>query len=194
MARRTRAAAAAPLLAAALLALGGCGGAAASGGTAAGGQAAGGGASGAAASSPATGGAGSAGGAGPASCTGGLTGTEPGVVRIVCDGTARIHVTAGSLAKEFVGGQCEHAGDIWSATDGVITEAGTYKGPPVDVVSVNNNSSGGGTIQLNLGGKTYFVDGGSFALSHGGQAAHLHGKTTALSDVPGAPVTVNVTC
>ena len=32
-----------------------------------------------------------------------------------------------------------------------------YQGRPVDVVSVYNQSSGRGTIQLSLGGKTYFV-------------------------------------
>ena len=62
-------------------------------------------------------------------------------------------------------------------------------------MSVNKNSSGGGTIQLLLGGKNYyFVDGASLDLSDGARAAHLQGKTTAESDVPGAPVTVDVAC
>jgi hypothetical protein len=96
------------------------------------------------------------------------------------------------VAKKFVGGQCESAGDVWSVTAGVITQAGAYHGRPVDVVSVNKNSSGGGTIQLLVDGKNYFVDGASLDLSDGGRAAHLQGKTTAESDVPGAPVTVDV--
>ena len=45
-----------------------------------------------------------------------------------------------------------------------------------------------------LGGKNLFVEGASFALSRGGERAHLHGTTTALSDQPGTPVTVDVTC
>lgn len=129
-----------------------------------------------------------------AGCSGGLTGTEPGVVQIFCGGTARIHVQAGSAVRQFTGGQCQSAGDIWEATDGVITEAGVYKGPPVDVVSVNKDSKGGGTIQLSLGGKTLLVEGASLALSDGGKQAHLHGTTTRLSDEPGLAVTVDVTC
>jgi hypothetical protein len=197
MAGRTRPTALAALALAALLLFSGCAG---PGGTADGAASP---AGGSGSSGPAGGSAGSGtssstgpgpAGLGPASCTGGLTGSEPGVVLIVCNGPARVHVTAGSLTKEFTGGQCKHAGDVWTATDGVITQYGTYKGPPVDSVSVNNTSSGGGTIQLSLGGKVYFVDGGSFSLSDGGRAAHLHGKTTALSDVPHTPVTVDVSC
>jgi hypothetical protein len=197
MVGRTTAAAVAPLILAGLLALAGCGGSGAAGssaaspasGTGSGGQASG----GASASTAAGSGSGSAAGLGPSSCTGGLTGSETGVILIVCNGTARVHVTAGSLTKEFTGGECKQAGDVWTATDGVITQYGTYKGPPVDSVSVNKNSSRGGTIQLKLGGKVYFVD-GSFSLSDGGKAAHLHGKTTSLSDVPHTPVTVDVSC
>lgn len=129
-----------------------------------------------------------------AGCAGGLSGTEPGVVQIFCGGTARIHVQAGSAVKQFTGGQCESAGDVWEATDGVITEAGVYKGAPVDVVSVNKDSNGGGTIQLSLGGKTLLVEGASLALSDGGKQAHLHGTTTRSSDEPGLAVTVDVTC
>lgn len=191
MVGRTRATAMAPLILAGLLAVAGCGGSGAAGGSAggSGGQASG----GASASMAAGSGSGSAAGLGPATCTGGLNGSEKGVILIVCNGTARVHVTAGSVTKEFTGGECKHAGDVWSATDGVITQFGTYKGPPVDSVSVNNNSSRGGTIQLSLGGKVYFVD-GSFSLSDGGKAAHLHGKTGALSDLPHTPVTVDVSC
>ncbi len=134
------------------------------------------------------------GAASAAGCSGGLTGTEPGVIQIVCDGTARIHVQAGSVARQFTGGQCEHAGDVWEATDGVITEAGVYQGKPVDVVSVNKDSNGGGTIQLMLGGKNLFVEGATLTLSDGGKQAHLHGTTTSLSDVAGLAVTVDVAC
>lgn len=147
-----------------------------------------------AAASPAAGGSGSGAKAGPAACTGGLTGNEPGVVQMVCDGSATVHVQADSVTKGFVGGQCRSAGDLWSVTAGVITQAGTYKGPPVDVVSINKNSSGGGTIQLLLDGKNYFVDGASLTLSNGAKTAHLQGKTSAQSDVPGATVTADVTC
>jgi hypothetical protein len=201
MVGRTKAIAMAPLILAGLLAVIGCGGAGGSaaaggsGGSPAAGAGGGGQASDGSGGAAAAGsGSGSAAGLGPSSCTGGLNGSEAGVILIVCNGTARLHVTAGSLTKEFTGGECKQAGDVWSATDGVITQYGTYKGPPVDSVSVNKNSSGGGTIQLSLGGKVYFVDGGSFSLSDGGKAAHLHGKTTALSDLPHTPVTVDVSC
>jgi hypothetical protein len=143
--------------------------------------------------SPAAGGGGSGGKA--AACTGGLTGSEPGVVQVVCDGTATVHVHAGSVTKSFAGGQCRSApGGYWSVTDGVITQTGTYKGPPVDVVSINEDSSRGGTIQLLLAGKVYFVTGASLQFSNGTKAAHLQGTTTADSDVPGAPVTADVAC
>lgn len=188
MTRTTSALSAAALTAAAVLAIAGCGGT-------------GGGAAGPAPAGPTTaapassaGTASAAGGASAGACTGGLTGAESGVIRIVCDGPARIRVQAGSLVKQFTGGQCQQAGDLWSATDGVITQAGVYHGPPVDVVSVNKDSTGGGTIQLMLGGRNYFVEGASLKLSDGGRAAHLHGTTTQLSDLPGTPVTVDVAC
>lgn len=144
--------------------------------------------------SPASGGANADLGTGAAACTGGLTGTEPGVMMVVCDGTAKVNVQVGSVTKDFAGGKCNVLGCRWSVTDGVITEAGKYKGRPVDVVSVNNQSSGRGTIQLSLGGKTYFVDNASFDLSNGKKTAHLQGKTTPESDSPGTTVTVDVAC
>jgi len=102
-------------------------------------------------------------------CTGGLTGTEPGVVRITCDGTATIHVVAGGTNRDFHGGACQSAGDVWSAAAGVIIDVtgthGKYTGPPVDSVALNNTATAGkGTIQLVLGGKHYF-DLGAAALS-----------------------------
>ena len=131
---------------------------------------------------------------GAAACTGGLTGTEPGVIMVVCGGTATVHVQVGSISKDFTGGQCHVVGSRWSMTDGVITEQGTYQGRPVDVVSVNNQASGRGTIQLSLGGRSYFVDNASFDLSDGKKSAHLRGKTTPESDSPGTTVTVDVAC
>jgi hypothetical protein len=144
--------------------------------------------------SSAGGGAGAAPGTGAASCTGGLTGTEPGVILVSCDGTAKVHVQVGTVAKEFAGGTCYDVAGRWSVTDGVVTERGTYKGPPVDVVSVNNQASGRGTIQVSLGGKSYFVDNASFDLSNGKKAAHLQGQTTQESDAPGTTVTVDIAC
>jgi hypothetical protein len=169
----------------------GCGGAtqpsAGTGSTAAASPAAG-------AASAAGGGASAAPGTGAASCTGGLTGTEPGVILVVCDGTAKAHVQVGTITKDFADGKCAAADGVWSMTDGVITQYGKYKGPPVDVLSVNNQASGRGTIQLSLGGKTYFVDNASFDLSNDKKAAHLRGKTTPESDAPGTMVTVDVAC
>jgi hypothetical protein len=146
------------------------------------------------AASPAAGPASVGPGPGAAACNGGLTGTEPGVILVVCDGTAKVHVQVGTATKDFVDGQCNVLGDRWSVTDGVITQKGKYKGPPVDVVSVNNQASGRGTIQVSLGGKSYFVDNASFDLSNGKKTAHLQGKTTPESDSPGTAVTVDVSC
>lgn len=185
MVRETSAAGAALLLMGAGLLAAGCGGSA---------PPPGGGTGASTAAGPATGGAGAGPAAGAAACTGGLTGTEPGVIMVVCDGTARVHVQVGAITKDFAGGKCNVLGDRWSVTDGVITERGAYHGPPVDVVSVNNQASGRGTIQLSLRGKTYFVDNASFGLSNGKKTAHLQGRTTNESDSPGTTVTVDVTC
>lgn len=176
-----------------LLAITGCGGS--GGGAAAPGPAAAGTAASTAASTAGAASTGSAGAGGASSaCTGGLTGAEPGVVDIFCDGPARVHVQAGSVVKEFTGGKCSHVGDIWTATDGVVTQAGVYKGKPVDVVSVNRDSTGGGTIQLVLGGKVLLVEGAAMKVSDGGSQAHLQGKTTSSSDEPKLPVTVDISC
>lgn len=174
-----------------LLAVTGCGGS--GGGAAATGPAAAtaaGTAAGTAASTASTGAAGTS----SVACTGGLTGAEPGVMDIFCNGPARVHVQAGSVVKEFTGGKCSHVGDIWTATDGVVTQAGVYKGKPVDVVSVNRDSTGGGTIQLVLGGKVLLVEGAVMKVSDGGNQAHLQGTTTSLSDEPKLPVTVDISC
>ena len=185
MVRRPRALADALLIIGAGLMAAGCGGAAQPPGAATAGPATAGPATAPASAGPAT---------GAAACSGGLTGTEPGVIMVVCDGTARVHVQVGQISKDFSGGKCNVLGDRWSVTDGVITERDKYKGRPVDVVSVNNQTSGRGTIQLSLGGKTYFVDNASFSLSNGKKTAHLRGKTTPESDSPGTTVTVDVAC
>jgi hypothetical protein len=133
-------------------------------------------------------------------CTGGLTGTEPGVVRITCDGTATIHVQAGTTSKDFHGGVCHSAGDVWSAAAGVVVDAtgvhGTYTGPPVDSVAVNNTATAGrGTIQLVLGGKHYFdLGNATITLAAGGKDARLEGTSEKLSDAPGTTITIDVTC
>src|SRR5262245_1882113 len=150
MTTRTRAAVAAPLILAGLLAVGACGGSSATGagaGTASSGPAGGTTTTAAAANGP------GAGTSDASSCTGGLTSAYPGVVDIFCGGPAQIKVTAGSLTKDFTGGSCRQGGGVWSATAGVVTEYGVYKGKPVDVVSVNNQAAAGkGTIQLTLSG------------------------------------------
>jgi hypothetical protein len=133
-------------------------------------------------------------------CTGGLKGTEPGVVRITCDGTATIRVQAGGTSKDFHGGVCHSAGDVWSAAAGVVIDAtgvhGTYTGPPVDSVAINNTATAGkGTIQLVLGGRHYFdLGNATITPAGGGKGARLEGTSEKLSDAPGAKITVDVTC
>jgi hypothetical protein len=122
------------------------------------------------------------------------------VVRITCTGTATIRVVAGGASKDFHGGACQSAGDVWSVAAGVIIDVtgmhGTYTGPPVDSIAVNNTSQQGkGTIQLVLGGKHYFdLGGAAMTLGAGGKSAHLDGTSDHLSDVPGAKISVDVTC
>jgi len=191
MSTRTRAAVAAPLILVGLLAVGACGGSSASGagaGTASSGPAGG-------TTTTAAAANGAAAGTSDSSCTGGLTAAYPGVVDIFCGGPADIKVTAGSLTKDFTGGSCRQGGGVWSATAGVVTEYGVYKGKPVDVVSVNNQAAAGkGTIQLTVSGHSWFADSASFAMESGGSGAHLSGTAQSLPEGPDTPVTVDVTC
>jgi predicted small lipoprotein YifL len=138
--------------------------------------------------------------AGNQACSGGLTANEPGVVRVTCGGTATIHVRAGDATKDFHGGECHSAGDVWSVAAGVIIDMtgshGKYAGPPVDSVAVNNTATAGkGTIQLSLGGKNYFdLGNASMTVAAGGKGAHLKGTSERLSDAPGTKLTIDVTC
>jgi hypothetical protein len=138
--------------------------------------------------------------AGNAACSGGLTGKEPGVVRITCDGTAVVRITAGGVSREMHGGVCHAAAGIWSAAVGVIIDAtgthGTYTGPAVDSVAVNDTSTPGrGTIQALLGGKHYFdLGNATMTVSADKKSAHLDGTGDRLSDAPNEKITVDVTC
>jgi hypothetical protein len=133
-------------------------------------------------------------------CTGGLTGNAPGVTRITCDGNATIHVQAGAVNKDFHGGVCHSAGDVWSAAAGVVIDStgahGAYTGPPVDSIAVNNtNTPGKGTIQVSLSGKLYYDLGeATMTVAAGGKSAHIDGTSHRMSDAPGAKITVDVTC
>ena len=133
-------------------------------------------------------------------CTGGVAADAPGVVSVTCDGPADIRIQAGSVAKDIHGGRCQSAGDVWSATVGVIIDAtgshGTYAGPKVDVVTVNNTATHGkGTIQATVDGKQYFNLGdATVTLSADGKTAHFSGASDRLSDAPGAKIVVDVTC
>jgi hypothetical protein len=157
---------------------------------------------------PASGGAAPSGGA-PASaggaaassaCSGGLKGGEPGVVRIMCDGSAEIKIQAGDVTRDMHGGKCLSAGDVWSVGVGVITNqtgvGDAYAGPPVEVVTVNNTSTPGkATIQATIGGKRYY-DLGNASLTRpaDGKTAHVEGTSDRASDAPGAKLVVDVTC
>ena len=141
--------------------------------------------------------------AGSASCSGGLTGTEPGVVRITCGGTATVHIQAGDVTRDIPGGVCHSTADAWSASVGVIIDVtgvhGTYTGPAVDNVTVNDTSTPGstrrGTIQATVGGKLYYdLGNATMTISADRQSAHLEGTSEKTSDAPGAKLTVSVTC
>jgi hypothetical protein len=137
---------------------------------------------------------------GDPACSGGLTGTEPGVVRISCDGTADIRIQVAGASKDIRGGSCRSAGDVWSAAAGVIIDStgvhGTYTGPPVDSVAVNNTAAPGkATIQVALGGKLYYdLGGAALTLSPDKKTAHLEGTSDRLSDGPNDKITVDITC
>jgi hypothetical protein len=137
---------------------------------------------------------------GDPACSAGLTGTEPGVVRISCDGTADIRIQVAGANKDIRGGSCQSAGDVWSAAAGVVIDRtgvhGTYAGPPVDSVAVNNTAAPGkATIQVALGGKLYYdLGGAALTLSTDRKTAHLEGTSDRLSDGPNDKITIDVTC
>jgi hypothetical protein len=137
---------------------------------------------------------------GGAACSGGLTGGEPGVVSVTCDGPADIRIQVGSVTEDLHGGRCQSAGDIWSASVGVVVDKsgahGKYAGPPVTSVAINNTSEAGkATVQAALDGKVYFALGtAALTLSADQKTAHIVGTSDPLSDAPNAKITVDVTC
>lgn len=148
--------------------------------------------------SPTTG-AGTGRGASDASCSSGLTGNEPGVVSVTCNGSAEIKIQAGGVTKDLHGGTCQSAAGVWSATIGVLIDAtglhGTYNGPPVSGITVNNTASGKATIQADLDGKLYYdLGSATLTMSADQKTAHIEGTSDPNSDAPGAQIVVDVTC
>jgi hypothetical protein len=159
-------------------------------------------------------GGGSAGAAGPApsqpaatstaagntACSGGLKGTESGVVRVTCDGTAELKLQAGTVSVDMHGGVCHDAAGVWSASVGVVIDetgtTGKYSGPTVNNISVNNTSTPGkATVQAVIGGKHYYdLGNASLALSNNDKTAHIEGVSENTSDAPGTKIVVDVTC
>jgi hypothetical protein len=137
---------------------------------------------------------------GNADCSHGLTGTEPGVIRVTCNGPAEIKIQAGAVSRDLHGGRCQQAAGAWSAAVGVVIDeagvSGKYTGPAVEVITINNTDKPGkGTIQAVLGGKHYSVLGtATLNLSADQQTAHAEGTSEQLSDVPGAKIVVDVAC
>ncbi len=132
-------------------------------------------------------------------CSGGLTGSEPGVVSVTCSGTAEVKIQAGDVTKDLHGGTCQSAAGVWSATIGVLLDAtglhGTYTGPPVSGITVNNTADGKATIQADLDGKLYFDLGtATLTMSADQKTAHIEGTSDPNSDAPGAEIVVDVTC
>jgi hypothetical protein len=134
------------------------------------------------------------------SCSHGLSGQEPGVVRVTCDGSATIHIRVGAVSQDLHGGVCQSSGSVWSAAVGVIIDVtgmhGKYSGPPVNNVVVNDTSTPGrGTIQSVLAGKMYFDLGhAAMTVAPDRHSAHLEGTSERASDAPGAKISVTVTC
>lgn len=128
------------------------------------------------------------------SCSHGLQPGANGVVDVECDGPATIHITAGSVSESITGGTCRQAGTTWTVTAGVITQYGSYDGPPVDVVSVAATVGKDASIQAELGGKMLLVDSASFTLSADAKSAHVAGTSNRNADIANTQTTVDVTC
>jgi hypothetical protein len=133
-------------------------------------------------------------GSGTSSCSHGLQPGANGVVDVDCDGPATIHITAGSVSESITGGTCRQAGTTWTVTAGVITQYGSYDGPPVDVVSVAATVGKDASIQAELSGKMLLVDSASFTLSADAKSAHLAGTSNRNADIANTQTTVDVTC
>lgn len=140
------------------------------------------------------------GGAGDTSCSGGAHAGDPGVVNIDCDGTAEIKFQAGDVSKDMHGGSCRSGGGAWSASVGVIIDKtgtnGTYAGPPVNNIVVNNTSvAGKATIQASIGGKLYYdLGNATMTMAADQKSAHIEGTGDKTSDAPGTKIVVDVTC
>lgn len=149
---------------------------------------------------PADGAASAGAGSGDKACSGGLTGHEPGVVLVTCNGTASVHFAAGTVTRDIHGGVCHSTSDGWSASVGVIIDVtgvhGKYTGPPVDGITVNDTSTpGSGTIQATIGGKDYYdLGGAAMTIAADRRSAQLQGTCDRTCDAPGTKITVTVTC
>lgn len=133
-------------------------------------------------------------------CSGGLNGSESGVVSIDCGGTAEIKFQAGSANLDMHGGTCRSGGGVWSASVGVLLDDtglhGTYSGPKVNSIVVSDtDTKGKATIQADIGG-THYYDLGNATLTRSadGKTAHVAGVGDTLSDAPNVPIVVDVTC
>jgi hypothetical protein len=82
--------------------------------------------------------------------------------------------------------------DVWSAAVGVIVDRtgtdGTYAGPVVHNVTVNDTSTPGrGTIQSSLGGKLYFdLRNAATTIAPDRKSAQLEATSEQASDAPNA--------
>lgn len=132
-------------------------------------------------------------------CSGGLTRPQEGVVSITCNGSAELKVSVNGRITDLHGGVCQSGGGVWSATAGVLLDEtglnGTYSGPPVSDITVNNTAEGKATIQVEIAGKHYFDLGtAKLQLSADKKTAHIEGTGDHLSDAPGAKIVIDVTC
>lgn len=135
-----------------------------------------------------------------ASCSHGVKPTDPGVIDVFCGGPGEIKIQAGGVSRDFHGATCRSGGGAWSASVGVVTDKtglhGTYAGPPVEVVTINDTDTAGkATIQSTIDGKQYFALGtATMTLAADQKSAHLEGTSDRLSDAPNAKIVVDVTC
>ncbi|MCL2395401.1 MAG: hypothetical protein FWC87_12030 [Acidimicrobiaceae bacterium] len=132
-------------------------------------------------------------------CMGGLTAKTPGILEFSCNGSAKIHVTVGSVTKDLTGGVCHYIpGQAWSVGWGPFTIAGQYKGKQPDNFTLNTNQTDPGAhsagLIMMLGGKIYSTTNATITLMGKGAGAHASGTLDPVSASPKAPISVDVTC
>ncbi len=135
-----------------------------------------------------------AGPAGNAACLQGTKLGQPGVITIICDGTAVLKVS-GAANGQISGGRCSNSGGLLVANAGIATDH-NFQGQRPNFLSVNTPPGGGGGQDT---AATVIMDGKFF-----GDSGRFGGTATVSSDQKtiqfkgsasnGDQVAIDVTC